>query len=310
MSYGGNLHRRDQGLYSRPGALYPDHSAALVPNRQQDSNNTSISFIRNTGEVFSNHDASSQPTSTYQGVTEKDVAQVQQQTRTVRNDTVQSLENSYRTLLEAQASADRSLVVLDEGGRSLESTGQNIQRGQLLTDVALDKTVALKKAQRSIFSVSINNPLTASKRKKKEKELQDQARERALRKAQDDALERDRIRQGEGQRSLYAQPPTQPTPDPYGTRSFYPSGFNRGHLTAEQQLYSFENTAEDNLNEEKIDYMITECIPGAVSTLRERALAMQAEVHRQNEVIDRLRDDVTCLTGEVEHTTRQLRHAK
>ncbi|KAF9970441.1 hypothetical protein BGZ73_006855 [Actinomortierella ambigua] len=323
MSYGGNLHQRNQGMYSRPGAAYHGHSSnSTVPSpasqQQQYSMSTSRGNFHDHRDPTSGYNGSPLPASPYQGLTEDDVAQVQQQTRNIREDTVKSLENSYRVLLEAHASADRSAVMLDEDEQKTARTEQNLHRGQLLTDTARDKTSTLKKINRSMFAVSISNPLTANKRKKKEKKLQDQAKELALRQAQDEAEERDRIRREEAQSGstpAQASAAEYSASGPYGANSFssssfYPNGLDQRPLTAEQQLYSFENTEEDDRYERQIDYMITECIPGSVSSLREKALAMHAVVKRQNETLDRLRDDTTRLTGEVDHATGELKRVK
>ncbi|KAG0240684.1 Protein transport protein S9 plasma membrane t-SNARE [Actinomortierella wolfii] len=255
--------------------------------------------------------------SAHHKATVEDVAQVQQQIRSVREESLLSLENTYRTILESHASADRIAAILHEDAQSLDRTEKNLQHGQLLAQVAQDRANVLKKEKRSMFAFSISNPLTASQRKKKEKELQEKTREFAVRRAEEEAMKQDQLRkEAHSSSNGYNPSPTlgQAMSGPFSSdsvsSSFYPNNVGKETLTAEQQLYSFENTDEDDLKEHQINHMLTQRLPGVVSSLREKALTLQAEVQRQNGMLDQQRGTATGLTGEVSHITQQLHYMK
>lgn len=93
-----------------------------------------------------------------------DVEAIKSQIRFTKGRTVASTQTALRAAAQAEESGRSTLMRLGAQGDSLQNTQKNLALASSHNRAAADKTRELKKANRSMFAVHVNNPLRRSAR--------------------------------------------------------------------------------------------------------------------------------------------------
>ncbi|KAF9436352.1 Protein transport protein S9 plasma membrane t-SNARE [Entomortierella beljakovae] len=231
--------------------------------------------------------------------TEEDVNQVSQQIRDVRQESVQSTRNALRALQEADESGVRTMNQLAEQSEQLGRIERSLDSAQIHADNAQEKAGELKTVNRSMFAIHIKNPFNSTK--KKEREL-----EEAKRKAAEELAQRESIRREEYDSKQRVNAATGQGPYGRGPGSNPNNYSNNGRGgTGERNMYSFENTAEDDEAEREIDNNL-DMMSNYLDRLKASASTMNTEVNRQNQRMTGVTEKTDNLSGSVTHNTNLL----
>ncbi|KAF9970094.1 hypothetical protein BGZ73_007291 [Actinomortierella ambigua] len=228
--------------------------------------------------------------------TEEDVNRVAQQIRDTRQETLQSTRNALRALQEADDSANRTVMQLGEQSEQLGRIERNLDAGQIHADNAQEKAGELKTVNRSMFAIHISNPFNSRKK-------QEAALALAKQKAAEEAEQRDRVRREEYDSKMRVNEAM--GVGPYGRGAAPVHQQQQRPPNAERQMYSFENNAQDDADEDEIDQNL-DLMGGLLGGLKNKATAMNVEVNRQNERMTGVIGKSDRLTGQVNHNTQLL----
>ncbi|KAG0057552.1 Protein transport protein S9 plasma membrane t-SNARE [Gryganskiella cystojenkinii] len=236
---------------------------------------------------------------------EDDVARVQQETRDLRLESLQSTEESLRLMRESNQSADRTMTQLGEQSETLGRVERLLDSGQIHADAAVEKTRELKTVNRSMFAFHIKTPFSSSRQKKeraleeaKEKAAEEAAQRERVRKEEAESRQRLEVGQGQGP---YGRDRGQPYRQQSGERREEGDGGPGG----ERSLYSFENSTEDDAVEEKIDQNLN-LLGGGLAELKAKTEAMRTEVLQQTERMNGLSTKTDELSGTIKHNNNML----
>jgi len=232
---------------------------------------------------------------------DEDVEGIKQQTRFLKQDSVNSTRNALRLAREAEETARGTLGRLGDQSEKLANTERHLDVSKGHSQRAADKTDELKQLNRSIFRpvITFNKD---SKRAAKEAEVQ--------RRYEEDRDERERtmmdIRESQnrlGRAGTYDQDDEE--------------GIGRRGLTASQQAvrkeqrqrYQFEATASDDEMEDELDDNLNE-ISDVAKRLKMLGTSMGQELDKQNDRIDRLTTKAGTLDQHVFSNTEKLKRIK
>jgi protein transport protein SEC9 len=253
---------------------------------------------------------------------EEDVEGIKQQTRFVKQESVNSTRNALRMAREAEETARNTMLKLgDQSGTCslvlvyetcLISVTEKLANTERHLDVAKghshradDRTDELKQLNRSIFRPVITFNKDGKRRAQEEKM---QAR------FEEDRAERERtmtdIRESQnriGRASGYGQ-----DDDNYGggdadggIRGRFKTQEQQAARKAQRSRYQFEATASDDELEDELDDNLDE-IHGAVKRMKALGLAMNQELDNQNDRIDRIGGKADKLGMRVDNNTERV----
>jgi len=261
-----------QHRHSAPSRGYSDESQnsarnALFGNRPLPSERDP-----HTGHVYD----SSEPDryEEYQKQAEEDdedVEAIKQEIRFVKQDSLASTRNAIRIGLEAEEQGRNSLARLGTHSEKLSAVETSLDISAAHAHIADEKAKELKKLNRSMFAIHVNNPFTAKSRAEQEErrimlrhELEREEREKNRREAYESA-----------QRVNTALKEGVPR-----------TGANKSRSTiTARSAYSFEEDEDDIQIEKDIDANLN-TLGDLTSRLKGLALATQAEIGAQNEKLD------------------------
>ena len=208
---------------------------------------------------------------------DEDVEGIKQEIRFVKQDSLASTQNAIRIGLEAEEQGRNSLARLGTHSEKLSAVETSLDISAAHAHIADEKAKELKKLNRSMFAVHVNNPFTAKSRGEQEErrimlrhELEREEREKNRREAYESA-QRVNTALKEG------------VPRTTGNKS-------RSTITA-RSAYSFEEDEEDIQIEKDIDANLN-TLGDITSRLKGLALATQAEIGAQNEKLDSIANKV------------------
>lgn len=219
---------------------------------------------------------------------EEDIQATKQEIRFMKQQDVSSTRNALRMAAQAEETGRNTLARLGAQGERMHNTERNLDIGNNHVNIAEDKSKELKKLNRSMFAVHVNNPFTAQDRqaRKDEKIMERHHLERAQREATREATFKSGQRMNQNFKGV--------------EDSYAPAGPRQTNL-AERSKYQFEADEEDDQMEDEIDRNIDE-LSGAAKRLNLLARATGEEVEQQNKLINRIAEKVgSALVHELTH---------
>lgn len=227
---------------------------------------------------------------------EDDVEGIKQQTRFVKQESVNSTRNALRLAREAEETARNTLGRLGDQSERLANTERHLDVSKGHTQKANDRTDELKQLNRSIFRpVIVFNK--DSKRRAKELEVQGR-------------YEEERAERERGMMDI------RDTQNRLGRATGYEEGSGR-FKSAEQlnarkeqrKRYQFEADEEDDRLEDELDDNLDE-ISDMTKRLKALGTAMGQELDSQNSRIDRIDQKAGALDNRLFTTTQRLNRIK
>jgi len=305
-------------LYSRPAAT---NSYTDVRDRYQ-RNNPVDAYSRGQGnldndrsELFAGHnpEKASSGRFTHDGPTlrepapgeenEEDVEGIKQQTRFVKQESVNSTRNALRMAREAEETARNTIGRLGSQSEKLANTERHLDVSKSHSQRAEDKTDELKQLNRSIFRpvITFNKEgKRAAQEAKIQKRYEDEREERE-KGVMDIRETQNRL----GQASSYGQQDGIRT-GPNGRRG----GTGQQTLQREQRKrYQFEANASDDEIEDELDDNLDE-ISDVTKRLKALGTAMGQELDNQNNRIERIEEKTVSLDNKVFRNTEKLKRIK
>ncbi|KAF7964950.1 hypothetical protein HWV62_1450 [Athelia sp. TMB] len=228
---------------------------------------------------------------------EEDVEGIKQQTRYIKQDSVNSTRNALRMMREAEETARNTLGRLGDQSEKLANTERHLDVSKGHSVRAADKTDELKKLNRSIFRPAITFNKDA-KRAAQEAKLQaryEEEREEREMAMGDVRATQDRL--GQATNAAY-----QGSDDLLG-------GPVKPKERTRDARYRFEATASDDELEDELDDNLDEMSSG-LKNLKALSLAMGQELGQQNQRIDRIEQKTVTLDDKVVRNTEKLKRIK
>ncbi|KAL1687421.1 hypothetical protein GGG16DRAFT_128002 [Schizophyllum commune] len=242
---------------------------------------------------------------------DEDVEGIKQQTRFVKQESVNSTRNALRMAREAEETARNTLGRLGDQSEKLANTERHLDVSKGHSQTAADRTDELKQLNRSIFRPVITFNKDA-KRAAKQAEIQ--------RRYEDERSERER-----GMMDI------RETQNRLGRAATYGRGYEdedditsggvgggSGRYKTEAQLaarkeqrkrYQFEATASDDEMEDELDDNLDE-ISEMTKRLKALGSAMGQELDTQNSRIDRIEGKTVNLDQKIFTNTERLKRIK
>ena len=209
---------------------------------------------------------------------EEDIAATKQEIRFMKQQDVSSTRNALRIAAQAEESGRNTLARLGAQGERMHNTERNLDIGNNHINIAEDKSKELKKLNRSMFAVHVNNPFTAKERQaQRDEKIMDRHR-----------MERE---QREHTREQTFRSTQRMNQNFKGVEDTYSGGAPRKTNLAERSKYQFEADEEDDQMEDEIDKNIGD-LSDAAKRLNLLARATGEEVEQQNKLIGRIAEKV------------------
>lgn len=214
---------------------------------------------------------------------EEDIQATKQEIRFMKQQDVSSTRNALQMAAQAEESGRNTLARLGAQGERMHNTERNLDIGNNHINIAEDKSRELKKLNRNMFAVHVNNPFTAKDRQaQKDEKIMDRHRlEREQRESTREATFKSTQRMNQNFKGI------EDTYQPAGP------GRKKPNL-AERAKYQFEADEEDDQMEDEIDRNLDD-LAGAAGRLNMLAKATGQEIEEQNRLIGRIADKVRLL---------------
>ena len=252
--FGGARERIEQKQHTQPtGYGYnPDEDAAAAPGVDQ------------------SYGAYGDRQLTAEEEEEEDIQASKQEIRFMKQQDVSSTRNALAIAAQAEESGRNTLARLGAQGERMHNTDRNLDIGNNHVNIAEDKSAELKKLNRSMFAVHVNNPFTSKERQaqRDDKIMERHRMEREQREATREVAFKSTQRMNQNFKGL---------DDTYGSQG------PRKNL-AERSKYQFEADSEDDAMEDEIDKNLDD-LTGAAKRLNLLARATGDEVEQQNQLI-------------------------
>ncbi|RMZ90481.1 hypothetical protein DV736_g2298, partial [Chaetothyriales sp. CBS 134916] len=204
---------------------------------------------------------------------EEDIQATKQDIRFMKQQDVSSTRNALRIAAETEEIGRNTLARLGAQGERMHNTDKHLDIGNNHINIAEDKAKELKKLNRSMFAVHVNNPFTA-------KERQAQRDEKILERHHNEREQRESTREAAFKSTQRMNQNFRGVEETYNTR---PKKTN----LAERSKYQFEADSEDDAMEDEIDRNLDE-LHGAAKRLNLLAKATGEEVDQQNKLIQNI----------------------
>ncbi|KAK7044088.1 Protein transport protein S9 plasma membrane t-SNARE [Paramarasmius palmivorus] len=239
---------------------------------------------------------------------DEDVEGIKQQTRFVKQESVNSTRNALRLAREAEETARGTLTKLGDQSERLANTEMHLDMSKSHSQHAADKTDELKKLNRSIFRPAITFNKDA-KRRAKEAKIQERyeedrsERERTLmdvRETQNRLGRAATFGRGDEDEDLLTSNDGSGT----GSGRFRKTEAQRQARRAENSRYRFEATASDDEMEDEIDDNLDE-LSEATKRLKALGMAMGGELDAQNTRVDNITSKTDRLDMNLANVTRR-----
>ncbi|TRM66364.1 hypothetical protein BD626DRAFT_546651 [Schizophyllum amplum] len=241
---------------------------------------------------------------------DEDVEGIKQQTRFVKQESVNSTRNALRMAREAEETARNTLGRLGDQSEKLANTERHLDVSKGHSQTAADRTDELKQLNRSIFRpvITFNKD---SKRAAKQAEIQrryDEERGERERGMMDIRETQNRL----GRAQTYGRGDEDDEDELMG------GGSGRGRYKTEAQLgarkeqrkrYQFEANASDDEIEDELDDNLDE-IGEMTKRLKALGSAMGQELDTQNSRIDRIESKTVNLDQKIFTNTERLKRIK
>ncbi|PGH17895.1 hypothetical protein AJ79_00794 [Helicocarpus griseus UAMH5409] len=205
---------------------------------------------------------------------EEDIQAMKQDIRMIKQQDVASTRNALRVALEAEQTGRDTLVRLGAQGERIHNTEKNLDLASNQNKLADEKSRELKRLNKSMFQMHVNNPFTGEKRRQARDEaiIQRHQEERAQREATRQNAFRSEQRMDQTFKGLSKKAANAP---------------QKQTNLADRSKYQFEADSEDDEMENEIDTNLT-AIEGVTGRLNMLARAQGREVEQQNTDLGRI----------------------
>ncbi|KAF8203626.1 synaptosome-associated proteinsynaptosomal-associated protein 25 [Pholiota molesta] len=236
---------------------------------------------------------------------DEDVEGIKQQTRFVKQESVNSTRNALRMAREAEETARNTLSRLGDQSEKLANTERHLDVSKGHSQRADDKTDELKQLNKSIFRpvITFNKD---SKRAAQEAKIQaryEQEREEREKAMMDIRDTQNRI----GQAATYGR--GNADEELLGNRSRFKTTDEKAARMEQRKRYQFESNASDDEIEDELDDNLGE-ISEATTRLKALAMAMGEETDNQIGRIKRIEDKTTDVDNRIFRNTERLKRIK
>ncbi|XP_006454370.1 hypothetical protein AGABI2DRAFT_189645 [Agaricus bisporus var. bisporus H97] len=235
--------------------------------------------------------------------TEEDVEGIKQQTRFVKQESVNSTRNALRMAREAEETARGTLGRLGDQSEKLANTERHLDVAKGFSQRADDKTDELKKLNRSIFRPAITWNKDA---KRAAQDAKIQARFDDERDQREKAMSDIRDTQNRlGKAGGYGRDDN----ELIGGNGRMLSAGQQKDRTEQRKRFQFEATASDDEMEDELDDNLNE-ISDVTKRLKALGTVMGQELDRQNERIVNIGDKTDGLDRRIFNNTERLKRIK
>ena len=265
-----------------------------IEHRQQDSLNRRPGYEYNpdaAGEERS-YGAYGDRQLTAEEEEEEDIQATKQEIRFMKQQDVSSTRNALRIAAQAEESGRNTLARLGAQGERMHNTDRNLDIGNNHINIAEDKSKELKKLNRSMFAVHVNNPFTA-------KDRQAQRDERIMDRHRSEREQREATREAAFKSTQRMNQNFKGVEDTY-------AGSGKKTNLAERSKYQFEADSEDEAMENEIDRNLDD-LSGAAKRLNLLARATGDEVEQQNKLIGQIAEKSDRVDERLVMQTEKLR---
>ncbi|KAF9526429.1 protein transporter SEC9 [Crepidotus variabilis] len=234
---------------------------------------------------------------------EEDVEGIKQQTRYVKQESVNSTRNALRLAREAEETARNTLTRLGDQSEKLANTERHLDVSKGHSQRAADKTDELKQLNRSIFRpvITFNKDAKRAAQEAKVQARYEEEREERERSMMDVRETQNRLgrigsygRGGDDEEELLGN----------GSSRFRPQDKKE-----QRKRYQFEATASDDEIEDELDQNLDE-IGDVAKRLKALATGMGEEVERQTGRIEVISDKAGKLDQRIFSNTERLKRIK
>jgi len=235
--------------------------------------------------------------------TEDDIEGIKQQTRFVKQESVNSTRNALRLAREAEDTARSTLSRLGDQSEKLANTERHLDVSKGHSLRADDKTDELKQLNRSIFRPVITWNKDG-KRAAQEAKIQsrfDEEREEREKAMTDIRESQNRL----GKAATYGRNNDEEVIG--GNRTL--TAQQQGNRTEQRKRFQFEATAEDDQLEDELDDNLNE-ISDVTKRLKTLGMTMGQELDRQNERIGNIGEKADGLDRRIFRNTERLKKIK
>lgn len=208
---------------------------------------------------------------------EEDISATKSEIKFMKQQDVASTRNALRVAAQAEETGRNTLARLGAQGERMHNTDRNLDIANNQINMSEDKQRELKKLNRSMFAVHVNNPFN-SKARQQEKD--------------DKIMERHRMEreQREATREQAFKSTQRMNQNFKGLEDSYSGGPKKTNL-AERSKYQFEADSDDDRMEDEIDRNLDD-LSGAAKRLNLLAKATGQEIESQNRLIEGISEKV------------------
>ncbi|KAA1468237.1 synaptosome-associated proteinsynaptosomal-associated protein 25 [Dentipellis sp. KUC8613] len=236
---------------------------------------------------------------------DEDVEGIKQQTRFLKQDTVNSTRNALRMAREAEETARNTIGRLGDQSEKLASTERHLDVAKGHSQKAEDKTDELKQLNRSIFRpvITFNKDAKRAAQEAKVQQRYEEEREEREKAMSDIRETQNRL----GRATTYGTGDEEGMRGPGGRRML--TGTQQAMRKEQRKKYQFEATASDDELEDELDDNLDE-ISEMTKRLRNLGSAMGQELDKQNNRIERIEEKTVNLDNRVFRNTEKLKRIK
>ncbi|KAG2218442.1 hypothetical protein INT45_003629 [Circinella minor] len=228
---------------------------------------------------------------------ERQVDDLKQNIRNIKQDTLDSTRNALQTIYATQETGGQTLATLNEQAGQIANVDRDLGTVKEEAIDAAQKTKYLKRLNRSIFIPAWKNPFNKKARERQKMELEQQTHMDAL-KDRDDARQFEYQSQARMDRAQQRMNNNNASSSTANTRS-----------QTDRNRYQFEADAEDNAMEDEIDNNLG-LLSTATTNLKQMANTMGEEIDSQNKHLEKVVDKVNPVNQRIFSTTQQLNKIK
>ncbi|KAF8078591.1 synaptosome-associated proteinsynaptosomal-associated protein 25 [Lyophyllum atratum] len=235
---------------------------------------------------------------------EEDVEGIKQQTRFVKQDSVNSTRNALRLAREAEDTARNTLTRLGDQSEKLANTERHLDVAKGHSSRAEDNTNELKQLNRSIFRPVITFNKDA---KRAAQEAKIQARYDEERDAREKTMVDIRETQNRlGRAQTYGRGDDEEELIGSGARSRFKTAEQEATRKEQRKRYQFDSTASDDELEDELDNNLDE-IGDVSKRLKALGMAMGQELDNQNVRIDQIEGKAGNVERKIHLNTQRVR---
>jgi hypothetical protein len=236
---------------------------------------------------------------------DEDVEGIKQQTRFVKQESVNSTRNALRMAREAEETARNTLTRLGDQSEKLANTERHLDVSKGHSQRAYDKTDELKQLNRSIFRpvITFNKDAKRAAQDAKVQARYEEEREEREKGMMDIRDTQNRI----GRAATYGR--GEDDEELIGGRGRMKSSEQLGARKEQRKRYQFEANASDDEIEDELDDNLDE-ISDMTKRLKALGTTMGDELDKQNGRIQRIEEKTVGLDQRIFNNTERLKRIK